>query len=163
VKSFSAKIPKLGINPYVAIPEKILHDLFGQAGKTKGPLPVGGKLNGNKFKQTIVKYQGAWRLYLNTPMRRGAGIDVGNLARVKIEFDPEPRIVPMHPMLSRALADNREAKTAFKKLPPFRQKEILRYLGFLKTEESAKRIVEKVMQQRIGRKTKGLNFSSSFR
>ena len=91
-------------------------------------------------------------------MRRGAGINVGDLARVKIEFDPKPRIVPMHPMLSRALADNREAKTAFKKLPPFRQKEILRYLGFLKTEGSAKRIVEKVMRQLIGKKTKGLNF-----
>jgi len=83
---------------------------------------------------------------------------VGDLARVKIEFDPEPRIVPMHPMLSRALADNREAKTVFKKLHPSRQKEILRYLGFLKTEESVARIVEKVMRQLIGKRTKGLNF-----
>ena len=158
MRSFSSKILKLGVNPYVSIPEKVLYVLFRNAGKTKGPLPVRGILNGNKFIQTIVKYQGAWRLYLNTPMRRGAGIDVGDLARVKIEFDPEPRIVPMHPMLSRALADNREAKTAFKKLPPFRQKEILRYLGFLKTEESVARIVEKAMRQLIGKKTKGLNF-----
>ena len=135
-----------------------MHDLFRQAGRTKGPLPVRGILNGNKFKQTVVKYQGAWRLYLNTPMRHSAGIDVGDLARVKIEFDPEPRIVPMRPMLSRALADNREAKTAFKKLPPSRQKEILRYLGLLKTEESVARIVEKVMRQFIGKRTKGLNF-----
>jgi hypothetical protein len=54
MKSFSAKILKLGINPYVDIPEKLLHDLFRQAGRTKGTLPVRGKLNGNKFKQTVV-------------------------------------------------------------------------------------------------------------
>ena len=156
--SFSAKILKLGINPYVSVPEKILRELFKKAGRRKGPLPVRGILNGNKFKQTVVKYQGAWRLYLNTPMRRSAGIDVGDAARIKIEFDPEPRITPMHPMLGRALMQNKEAKTAFKKLPPSRQKEILRYLGFLKTEESAKRIVEKVLRQLIGKKTKGLNF-----
>jgi len=59
MKSFSAEILKFGINPYVDIPEKILHDLFRQSGRTKGPLPVRGILNGNKFKQTIVKYQGA--------------------------------------------------------------------------------------------------------
>jgi len=50
-------------------------------------------------------------------MRRGAGINVGDLARVKIEFDPKPRIVPMHPMLSRALADNREAKRLLRNSP----------------------------------------------
>jgi len=157
MNSYSAKILMLGINPYVDVPEKVLRVLFRKAGRTKGPLPVRGTLNGNKFKQTVVKYQGAWRLYLNTPMRRGAGIDVGDLARITIEFDFEPRTVSMHPMLKRALAGDRKAKAAFEKLPPSRQKEILRYLGFLKTEESRKRIVEKVMRQLVGKKTKGLN------
>jgi len=158
MKSFSAKVLKLGINPYVGIPEEILHELFRKADRSKGPLPVRGTLNGKKFKQTVVKYRGAWRLYLNTPMRRNAGIDVGDRAEVKIEFDADPRRVPMHPMLARALAKNKEAKIVFGKLSPSRQKEILRYIGFLKREESVKRIVEKVMRQLTGKSTKGLNF-----
>ncbi|MGA9408044.1 MAG: hypothetical protein WBW71_13005 [Bacteroidota bacterium] len=36
--------------------------------------------------------------------------------------------------------------------------EILRYLNFLKTEESVERIVEKVIRQLVGKRTKGLNF-----
>lgn len=140
MKSFSATILKIGINPYVGIPEEILHELFRKSDKTKGPLPVRGKLKGNKFKQTVVKYRGTWRLYLNTPMRRSAGIDVGDLARIKVEFDPEPRIVPMHPILRRALLKDKGARTVFEKLSPSRQKEILRYLSFLKTEASAKRM-----------------------
>jgi hypothetical protein len=39
-------------------------------------------------------------------MRRGAGIDVGDLALIKIEFDPKPRIVRMQPMLVPALEIN---------------------------------------------------------
>ncbi len=158
MKSFSAKILKLGINPYVGIPEKILVWLFEKAGRSKGPLSVRGKLNSKEFKQTLVKYEGAWRLYLNTPMRRSAAIDVGDQARVEIEFDPVPRRVPMHPALRLALSKHKDAKTAFNKLPPYRQKEILRYLNFLKTEESVKRIVAIVIRQLIGKKTEGLNF-----
>ncbi len=40
-----------------------------------------------------------------------------------------------------------------------RQKEILRYLGFLKTEESMKRNVEKVIQFLAGKKVGGVLFS----
>jgi uncharacterized protein YdeI (YjbR/CyaY-like superfamily) len=53
---------------------------------------------------------------------------------------------------------DKEAKIVFEKLSPSRQKEILRYLGFLKTEESVARTVEKVLRQLVGKKTKGLNF-----
>ncbi len=154
--SFTAKILIIGINPYVGIPEEVLSGLFLQAGKSKGPIPVRGTLNGEGFKQTLVKYRGAWRLYLNTPMRQNAGIDVGDNAVVEIEFDPEPRIVPMHPKLARALSRNKEAKAAFEKLTPSRQKEILRYLNSMKTDESLVRNIEKVIQHLSGKKPKGL-------
>ena len=56
--SFSAKVIKLDINPCVNIPEKTLNKLFRQAGKSKGPIPVRGRLNGAKFLQTLVRYKG---------------------------------------------------------------------------------------------------------
>jgi hypothetical protein len=157
MESFTAKILIIGINPYVGLPDEILNTLFKQAEKNKGPIPVRGTLNRKRFKQTLVKYQGAWRLYLNTPLRQDAGIDVGDDATVEIEFDPEPRIVPTHPKFARALAKNKEAKAAFEKLAPSRQKEILRYLNSMKTDESLVRNIEKVIQYLSGKRPAGLS------
>lgn len=150
MRSFSAKIFKIGINPYVLLPGTVLQSLFKQAGKDKGAIPVRGKLNGNDFIQTLVKYSGKWRLYLNTPMRKSARIDVGDMANVKIEYDPQPRIVPMHSKLQQALEKNKKAKAAFEKLTPSRQKEILRYMGFLKSEDSVTKNVERVIKNLLG-------------
>ena len=158
MRSFSRRIIKLGINPCVDVPHTIMLELFRQAGRSKGPIPVGGKLNGMRFKQTAVRYRGRWRLYLNAPMRLDAGIDVGDIAHVSMKFDPQPRKVPMNPKLGRALARNKQAKKAFTNLTPSRQKEILRYLNSMKTEESAERNVKKVIRQLIGREPKGLLF-----
>jgi len=146
MNSFSAKIYKIGINPYVLIPAEELKQIFKQASKDKGPIPVRGELNGHPFIQTLVKFSGKWRLYLNGPMRKAAGIDVGDMAEVKLEFDPGPREISMHPKLKIALDKNKKALAAFSKLPPSRQKEILRYIGFLKTEES----VDKNIKRAIG-------------
>ncbi len=59
IESFTAEVLIIGINPYVGIPEDVLSALFEQAGKSKGPIPVRGTLNGKRFVQTLVKYQGA--------------------------------------------------------------------------------------------------------
>jgi hypothetical protein len=146
MQSFSSKILIIGVNPYILLHAKVLKELFKQAGKDKGAIPVCGTLNGKKFIQTLVKYSGKWRLYLNTPMRKAAGIDVGDMAAVQIEFDPKPRIISMHPKLKEALEKNKKAKAAFEKLSPSYQKEIIRYINFLKTEESVDRNVKKAIQ-----------------
>jgi hypothetical protein len=156
MKSFSAKIAKIGINPYVSLPEKVLESIFEQAGKTKGPIPVRGTINGKPFTQTLVKYQGAWRLYINGMMREAAGVDVANEANIKIEFDPAPRAEPIHPKLEAALTKERTAKRAFENLIPSRQKEILRYLNSMKTEESLDRNIERVIKQLLDEKINGL-------
>jgi hypothetical protein len=136
MKKFNSVIEIIGINPYVIPPEEVLTYIFRQAKKEKGPIPVKGKLNGHPFIQTLVKYAGKWRLYLNTPMRNAAGIDVGDNANVEIEFDPQERVIEMHPDLVRALEQNPSAKKAFKLCPPSRQKEIIRYINSLKSEAS---------------------------
>lgn len=151
MKSFSAKIQKIGVNLYVLLPADILKELFRQAGKSKEPIPVHGTLNGNKFIQTLVKYSGKWRLYLNTPMRKAACIDVGDTANVKIAFDPMPRIIEMHPKLAHALKQNKKADEVFEKLPPSHKKEIVRYISFIKNEEALVRNIEKAIQHLLGK------------
>lgn len=69
---FKAKIEIIGVNPFVFLPEKVLQQIFAQAGKDKGKIPVRIKIDGHEFPQTLIKWSGAWRLYLNTPMRKAA-------------------------------------------------------------------------------------------
>ncbi len=152
MKTFTDQIIILGINPCLNVPHKILEDLFRDAGKTRGPIPVRGTLNGKPFKQTVVKYRGEWRLYLNGDMRQRAGIDVGDRARVKIEFDPEPRPTPMPPAFARALDANGAARAAFEKLVPSRKKEILRTLASMKTEATLNRNIEQVVAFLAGKR-----------
>jgi len=58
--SFSAKIYIISkINPVVDVSEDVLRTIFEQAGRSKGPIPVRGRLNGAEFIQTLIKYEGA--------------------------------------------------------------------------------------------------------
>lgn len=154
---FSGLIYKIGINPVVDPPDNMLNAIFKQAGKSKGPIPVRGLLNGAEFIQTLVKYQGSWRLYINGEMLKSSGLKVGETANVEVEYDSRPRVVPMPKELEKALAKNKKANAAYEALPPSRRTEILRYLGSLKTEESLIRNAAKVVKHLLGKKTDKLH------
>ena len=142
---FSAAIYKIGINPVVDPPDHMLKAIFAAADKSKGPIAVCGKINGAEFTQTLVKYKGAWRLYVNGPMLKASGLKVGDVAEVDIEFDPKPRDVPVPGKLAAALLKDKEASRTFDSLSPSRRKEIARYIGSLKSEEAIDRNVEKII------------------
>ena len=145
MKSFSAKIQIIGINPYVLVPASLLKYIFQKAEKDKGAIPVQLKIGGKEFIQNLVKYSGKWRLYLNGPMRKAAGKDVGDTIDVQIDFDAKPRTTPVHPKLKKAFKENYTAKKVFEKLSPSRQKEILRYINFLRSEESVDKNVQRAI------------------
>ena len=153
MKSFSAKILKIGINPYVLLPDDTLNYLFKKAGKDKGHIPVYIVVNKQKFIQHLVKYSGKWRLYLNTPMRKAANKDEGDVIAIKIDYDDEERITPMHPKFREALNKNIQAKNVFDKLPPSRRKEIQRYLNNLKTEESLHKNIQHAINSLVGKES----------
>lgn len=151
IKSFTAKIAIIGINPFVYVPDTILQEVFRQAGKDKGKIPVRLKIDGHEFPQTLIKYSGHWRLYLNTPMRKAAKKELGDTAVFEVCFDREKREVPMHPKLIKVLTANKEAKAVFDNLPPSRRLEIVRYISFLKTEESIDRNILKTINFLLGK------------
>jgi len=152
MKSFSTKIRIIGINPYVLLPLGVLKYFFQIAGKDKGAIPVKLKIGDKKFIQNLVKYSSKWRLYLNGPMRKAAAKDVGDIIDVQIDFDAEPRTIPIHPKLKKAFRENSEAKKAFDKLTPSRQKEILKYINFLKSEKSVDKNIQRATSHLIGNK-----------
>ena len=144
--SFNANIYIIGINFYVLLPQAVLKNIFKEAGKEKGTIPVCGSIDGHAYIQTLVKYSGKWRLYLNRPMRKADKKEVGDTMAVEIEFDPAERINPMHPKLAKALKANKQAGLKFETLSPSRQKEIIRYINHLKTEESVDRNIARAIQ-----------------
>lgn len=127
------------------LPSRVLAGIFQQAGKERGPIPVCGAIEGHPFIQTLVKYNGHWRLYVNTPMLKGSKVKIGDTVRLDIEFDPKSRTIPIHPKLQEALKKNMQAMKVFKSLSPSRQKEIIRYIGCLKTEVSVERNVKRAI------------------
>lgn len=143
--SFKATIELIGINPFVFVPEKILAVILQEAGKEKGPIPIKGIINNNPYRQTLVKYAGHWRLYINSIMLKDSPKRIGETISISIAFDSDDRKLAMHPQLGKALAKNKTAKENFNKLTASRQQEIIRYISNLKTAASVERNITKAI------------------
>jgi hypothetical protein len=141
--SFKAEVYKVGINPCVKVPLRITAKMK----PSKGYIPVKGKINGHSFLQTLVPVkEEPYRLYVNGPMLKAANIAVGDMATFNIEQNLVPVRFSMPKEFRKELNEN-GLMPAFKKLTPGRQKEILRYLGFLKTKETLLRNIDKDINQ----------------
>ena len=59
--------------------------------KYKGKIPIKGAVNGVDYIQTLVKYSGEWRLYINTTMLKNSPKRIGEILDISIEVDHEER------------------------------------------------------------------------
>lgn len=146
MKTFTAQLHIIGINPFVFVPDVILAAIFKDAGKDKGHIPIHGTINGKEYQQTLVRYSGEWRLYINTIMLKDSPKRIGEIIEVTVAFDPKDRTIEQHPLLTKALQQNKQAKKVFDGLPLSRRKEIVRYIGNLKTKESITKNIEKAIR-----------------
>lgn len=149
--SFKARIEIIGINPFVFVPKPILEDLFREYGKDKGPVPIKGTINGTEYKQTLVRFSGEWRLYINTTMLSKSPTRIGEEIEISIEIDSSDRTIHPHPKLVQALKENSKANEVFVGLAPSLQNEIVRYIANLKTEASVDKNVIKAIAFLLGK------------
>ena len=84
----------------------------------------------------MVKYSGAWRLYINTTMLKNSPKRIGEVIDITVDFDSESRAIETPESFSTALEENKEAKFVFDSLSASRKLEIVRYLANLKTEKT---------------------------
>jgi hypothetical protein len=133
---FTATLKITGINPFVLVPAHILKALFELAGKDKSPIPICGTVNHIPYTQSLVKHKGQWTLYVNTQMLKDSPKRIGEEIEVTIDYDPSERTIIPHPKLLQALKADDSAKAIFDSLNPSLQKEIIRYISFLKSEKS---------------------------
>lgn len=142
--SFSAIVEKVGLNPCVAVPDRVSEALAGVA--EHGRVQVKGTVSGEPYTSTLMPLGGGrHRLYLNGDIRKRAGVDVGDAVEVVLAFDAEPRDRPVPEALRRALEKDPPASEAFDALTPSRRQEILAYLNSLKRPASLERNVAKVI------------------
>ena len=148
---FKAYIEVIGVNPFVFIPHDILDELFEQSNKNKGPIPIKGTINGSPYQQTLVKYKGEWRFYINTFMLVNSPKRIGEMIELSIEFDTSDRTITPHPKFKEALNNNPKAQYKFDALTPSLQKEIVRYISSLKTDESINRNIARAIKFLLGK------------
>ncbi len=151
MQKIRARLEIIGINPYILLPDEVLAEIFRQAGKNKGPIQVKGVINENPYLQTLVKFRGVWRLYINSKILKNSPKRIGEIIEVTVAFDPTERMIPQHPKFTKALIENKEAETNFYSLRPSLQLEIVRYISSLKTEESVDRNVIKAIDFLLGK------------
>lgn len=134
--TFTAELQIIGINPFVAVPPDILERIFQDSGKRLGPISICGKVNSKPYKQTLIKYKGEWRLYINTVMLPNSPKRIAENLEISVAFDHTDRTVQMPILFQEALENDKIARKVFDSLPPSLQKEINRYLNSAKKEET---------------------------
>lgn len=153
---FSATIEIYNGNPYVLItPEQAT---ILQAGWRK-PMPVLVQINGQPTPPWRINMMpigdGNFYLYLHGDVRKASQTKVGDRVLADVSFDSAYRNGPMHPMpdwFRKPLEANPKAKKAWDALIPSRQKEILRYFSWLKSDEAKQRNLDKALRVLSGSK-----------
>ncbi len=137
-------------NPYILVTKKHVTAIkFGW----KKPLPVLVQINGKPDDPWRINMMpvgdGRFYLYLHGDVRKASNTKVGDTVKVDLSFDSEYRSGPRHSMpewFSSALDKNPRAKKNWKALIPSRQKEILRYFSWLKSQEAKDRNLKRALK-----------------
>jgi hypothetical protein len=151
---FQATIEVFNGNPYVPVSAARAARL--QSGWRR-PMPVLVQLDGKPVPPWRINLMpvgdGSFYLYLHGDVRKAAGRDVGDRVTVAVEFDAAYVNGPMHPMpawFREPLEANPAARRNWDALIPSRQKEILRYFSWLKSEAAKQRNLEKALHVLAG-------------
>ena len=149
VLNLKAEILINGINPYVLVKAEDSSKLIPD---WRRPMPVLVQVNGRPTDPWHINMMpmgdGNFYLYLHGDMRKTSNTRVGDIVDVSIWFDRGYRNGPQHTMpvkLKKSLTENAEAENNWFKLSPSRQKEVLRYLANIKSDDVRDRNIERVM------------------
>ena len=147
-----------GINPYVLVGADQAAEL--KSGWRR-PMPVLVQVNGEPYPPWRINMMpvgdGTFFLYLHGDVRKAAGVGVGDVVSLSVEFDADYRSGPADPMppwFGDELDRNPEARSGWDSLTPSRQKEILRYLSKLKSPEAQQRNLQRALGALTGGKTR---------
>lgn len=123
---------------------------------TRARVPVCGTINGFPFRTSLMPMGGCHGMAVNKAMREGAKAKAGDVVKVAMERDKEPRTVEAPPELKRELAKNKTAQGNWEKLAFTHKKEMAISIRDAKQQNTRARRLAKVMQVlRTGAKWQG--------
>lgn len=147
--TFFGKIEIYNGNPYVLVSGEQAHALHSDWRK---PMPVLVQINGKPIPAWRINMMpigdGSFYLYLHGDVRKASATKVDDTVAVDVLFDQEYKNGPMHPMpawFKTELDKNAGARQNWEALIPSRQKEILRYFSWLKSDQAIARNLEKAL------------------
>lgn len=152
---FTSQIEIRDGNPYVFITKEQATALQPDWRK---PMPVFIQINDEPKDPWRINMMpvgdGNYYLYLHGDVRQASKTKVGDTVTVDVRFDNTYQNGPMHPMpdwFQAALDNNQKAKENWGVLPPSRQKEILRYFSWLKSDAAKERNITKAIHVLSGK------------
>lgn len=153
---FTGEIKIRGINPYVLVSAARARRIKEA---WKKPMPVLVQVNGAPDPAWRINMMpvgdGSFYLYLDGNVRQASETQVGDMVEVTVSFDGDYRSGSQHEMLpefSARLMDHALVRARWESLSPSLQKEMLRYLANLKTQDARSRNVERAIRVLSGAK-----------
>jgi hypothetical protein len=140
----------VGVNPYVDVSSECVTLL--RPGWRK-PLPVLVQINEGPttpWRTNLTPSgDGSFRLYLHGAMRKAANIGVGDKVRIGLEVDNDYYSNPAHPMpqwFQAALDRESIINDNWLRLSPSQRKDVVRYLGSLKSQDARERNLQRALR-----------------
>lgn len=115
----------------------------------KGRINIKGQINGFEFTKTLMPIKNApHRLFVNGAMMKGGATALGEVASFEIEQNTEKvtKEYPIPLILTEILKKN-QLTASFNHLTASRKKDILKYLYYLKTDETKLKNIDKLIAQ----------------
>ena len=106
-------------------------------------------VDGHPFQHTLLPSRNGHYLVYNEFIRRTIGKDIGDVVRVTLEKDEQPRVFTTPAYLEKALADG-GVLVAFLKQPDYLKREQVNSIELAKKEETKANRIQKLIQKLKG-------------
>lgn len=108
-------------------------------------VPVVVTINGYSYRNTIASYEGKSAIGVSMENREKAGVKVGDVVEIDLQYDDKPREIEVPDDLRQELNKDPKAKGIFENLSYSHRKEYVRWIQDTKNPETRARRVTKTL------------------
>lgn len=143
IHSFEAKIYAIGVNRCVDVPLKIADALGGDR-----HIPVKGKIEGLDYRSTLAPSgNGRHRLFIHSRYWKSLNVDKGDLVKITIQVDREPRTVSAPDYIMESLRTNEAALKEFERLTTANKQRYVDFINQAKGRETRLKRLEQGIER----------------
>jgi len=115
-------------------------------------IPVVAVVNRCRVRATLVPAgAGRYRMQINTPLRKAAGADMGDIVSVELRLDRASRALPVPADLRAGLKDHPKVWKAFQALTPGHRRHVIQWFDSAKSAAARGRRLDRVIDHLLER------------